>query len=194
LTGVSLGTAILALQAQIPSLKWNDQLLEISLLWLASLAAVVLVYLSVVYGSRLTPGRVDAIETTLLILVAVAQSSLFISIALDSGPLTARRWFICLAIFCLFAACGILSVRRRISKFPPEGVSVDTLVLYNRSLTRDACMAGLLLAGSVVYVILFRHPSSRSVLFATAVALVVLVVSNAQQVSTRKHLARTGLM
>lgn len=194
LTGVSLGTAILALQTQLPSLHWSSQFLGQAMMWLASLAAVILVYLSVVYGSRLTVGRVDAVETTLLIFVAVAQSSLFVSVALGPGPTAARRWFICLAIFCFFAMSGILSVRRRISKFPPDGVPVGTIQLYRRSLVRDACMAAVLLATAAAYVSIWSHPSDINMLIATTVILVVLVTSNLQQVSTRKHLARAGIM
>ncbi len=53
LTGVALGTATLTFQNQLLRAQWGIPFLGQAVLWSASLAAVVLVYLSIMYGSRL---------------------------------------------------------------------------------------------------------------------------------------------
>jgi hypothetical protein len=93
------------------SLYWSSQFLGQVMMWLASLMAVILVYLSIVYGSRLAVGRVDAVETTLLIFVTLAECSLFVSVALGSGASAAHRQNISQRRH-LHCTSGLLSVMR----------------------------------------------------------------------------------
>lgn len=190
LTGVVLGAATLSLQSELPSVRLTIPFIGQVVLWAASLAATVLMYLSILYGSRLTAGHVGAAETTLLICIALSECGLFVCVTLGPGSESARRWFAFLSIFSFLAVCGISAVRRRIAKWPPRGLPTEVIRLYRKSLRRDVTMAAIEAIGAAAYAISARHPSGLNVLMFGNVFLVFLVAANFQQASTRRKLTR----
>lgn len=189
LTGVALGTAVFGLPALLSGELRSDGVPAI--LWATSLSAVVLVYLSILHGSRLTVGRVDAADTTVLIGVTLAECGLFVCATLGPAAVAAHRWFECMAVFSFLATTGIFLARRRVLRWPPDDVPAPAVRTYTASLSRDMAMAAGQGAGCVAYAVAVPRPSPVQVVIAGGVLLLFLVAATAQQIATRRKLRFT---
>lgn len=126
IAGISLGVAATALPVIIegPFQSWSYAAKVV--LWFTGVAAGVLEYLAVSFGSRLYLVRVESFATASLALVFLAQAGLFVVLSREDDRLF-QRWFAVFVVFCVIAALEANHGRRMVvrhagERFPPEVV------------------------------------------------------------------------
>ncbi len=186
LTGVALSVGVVALQKVIEVVSPTAEFTELVIFWITSFSAVVLIYLSVKYGAVFIPGRIDALENTMLMLVTVAECAMFAALALGPGPLLAVRWFISLASFAFLAGATTFIIWRRLRREVENGTADEKTIIYVRSLLVDIWSAGVLLSITVAFVYFsWPHPADRVGLVAGGVAFVICLLAIHNQWRTR---------
>jgi hypothetical protein len=186
LTGVALTAGVVALQKVIEVASPTTEFAELAVFWLTSFSAVVLIYLSVKYGAVFIPGRIDALENTMLMLVTVAECAMFAALALGPGPLLPVRWFIGLAAFAFLAGTTTFIIWRRLRREVVNGAGDEKTVIYLRSLVADIWSAGILLSATVAFIYFsWPHPADQAGLGAGLVAFVICLLAIHGQWRTR---------
>lgn len=174
LAGVAIATAVGALQTMMELVAWRLEFLMLTTLWVAAFTAVILVYLSVKYGSLLIDQRIDAAENVGLMVVTITECAMFIAVALGPGSNLNLRWFISLSAFGFFASCTTALVYRKLVREYGNQASGE-IGIYIRSLRVDMTMAMITCVAAVIYIIIEPHPSTLSTLIAGVMALAMLI-------------------
>jgi hypothetical protein len=194
IAGISLGVAATALPALIegPFLDWTYAAKVV--MWFTGVAANVLEYLAVSFGSRLYLTRVEVFATASLALVFLAQAGLFVVLSRGRDDLLASRWFSVFAIFCLLAALEADHGRRMIVRYAGNRFPAGVVEAYARSL-RQVVVLLLVSAGvSVGFAVAGRWAPDWLVFVFALAALGVIVAANIQQERTRHTLAAHGVI
>jgi hypothetical protein len=187
LAGVALGVGAVALQKMIQLVAWTPEFALLTLFWVTSFAAVVVVYLAVKYGSVFIDRRIDATETILLMIVTIAECAMFASVALGPSPNLALRWFVSLSTFGLFAGCMVTVVYHQLAPRLHEHID-GKLRYYIESLRVDMAMPFVTWLNSAIYISINPHPSTMSALIAGAVNLLALIAGIIKQRHTRRRI------
>ncbi|MEA5366460.1 hypothetical protein VA596_43500 [Amycolatopsis sp., V23-08] len=187
LTGVALSVGVVALQELVSVFALTVSFAELLMFWLTSFGAVALIYLSVKYGAVFIPGRIDAIENVMMMVVTIAECAMFIAVALGPGELLAMRWFISLAAFAFSAGITTTIVWRRLCRSIEAKVADEETVIYAKSLTSDIASACGLFAATVLFVCLWPKPPVFVGLCGGSVAFLICVSEIMKQRKTRQN-------
>lgn len=194
IAGISLGVAATALPALIegPFHSWLYAAKVV--MWFTGVAAGVLEYLAVSFGSRLYLVRVEVFATVSLALVFLAQAGLFVVLTLDREDLLARRWFALFAIFCAIAGLEANHGRRMFLRHAGDRFAPEVVAAYARSLrTVVMLILGAGVVALLITVLAGGAPSWLVFLFA-CLAFAAVVAANIQQERTRNTLATYGVL
>jgi hypothetical protein len=187
LAGVAIATAVAALQKMMELVAWRLEFLMLTTLWVTAFTAVILVYLSVKYGSLFIDQRIDAAENVGLMVVTVTECAMFIAVTLGPGPNLSLRWFISLSAFGFFTSCTVALVYRRLVR--EYGNQADgKMGIYIRSLRVDMTMAMITCVVAAIYIVIEPHPSTLSTLIAGVMALTMLISAILFQRRVRQQL------
>lgn len=180
IAGISLAAAATALPVLIDG-PW-DALLSWAglLLWVTGVAAAVLEYLAVLFGSRYYLRRVDLAGTASLVLVFLALAGMFAVIGMGDAWL-APQWFVLFAIFGVLSAAEAEHGRRVIVRHAVRAYGAAAVRAYVVSLRQVALLMVGVAAASVLFAALWRDPPPAAVLVAAVLALATIVVANVQQ-------------
>jgi hypothetical protein len=161
-------------------------------MWLASVAAVVLVYLAVAFGSHLFLRRVEIVPTVLLVFVFLAQSGMFAVLSVAPDRL-ASRWFFFFGAFSIIAGLEVLFVRRIVVRHGTARYTASIVNIYMFGLLVDVIMATVSAIFALVMVIFWNDAPPVAVFIAACIALGLMIGANAQQYLERKKLANEGV-
>lgn len=187
IAGISLAVAATALPPLIegPFHTWTYAARLV--LWFAGIAAVVLEYLAVLFGSRLYLRRVEVFATTSLILVFLAQAGMFTVLYMSPGEL-GPRWFVLFALFNLFSAIEAAHGRRMVLRHARPEFGDEVVTLYAASLRQVVLIVSATAVASLLFAVI-GHDAPHAVVFVAGfVALVVMLVANVQQYRIRTRL------
>ncbi len=193
IAGLSLGVGATALPSLIegPFATW---LFPAKLaMWLTGVAATVLEYLAVSFGSRLYLQRVEIFATVSLSFVFLAQAGMFAVLSLRP-ELLGSRWFFMFAVFNVFAGLEAEHARRVVIKHAGDRYPPELVTRYARSLREVALLVGLAGVLSLIFAFGFGWWAPDWLIFIFAVlALVSTVYANLQQRRIRDDLAGHGV-
>lgn len=192
IAGISLGVAATAMPALIrgPFASWTY--VATAIMWLTGVAAVVLEYLAVLFGSRLYFRRVDVVATTSLALVFLAQAGMFVVIGMEPEQL-APRWFALYAAFLVLAAAEAEHGRRVIVRSAVAAYGTDLVRRFGATLTHLVWLLLGAASAALLFVILWRDPPPPAVFGASVVAFGVVVATNIHQRRSRDLLEQQGV-
>ena len=193
IAGLSLGVGATALPSLIegPFATW---LFPAKLaMWLTGVAATVLEYLAVSFGSRLYLRRVEIFATVSLSFVFLAQAGMFAVLSL-APELLGTRWFFMFAMFNLFAGLEAEHARRVVIKDADDRFPPELITRYANSLREVALLVGIVGGVSLIFAFAIGWWAPNWLIFIVAVlALTSTVVANLQQRRIRDELARHGV-
>jgi hypothetical protein len=194
IAGISLGVAATALPVLIEGPYGSWVYAAKVMMWCTGVAAGVLEYLAVAFGSRLYLIRVEVFATTSLALVFLAQAGLFVVLTLDRDDLLVPRWITVFAFFCVFSALEAHHARRKIARHAGDRYPADAVEYYARSLRQVVLL--ILITGVVALLIAILGRSAPGwLLFVFALlAFAAIVVANVQQERSRNELATYGVL
>ena len=192
LAGVALGASASALPNLMSTSATGASRIAVWLLWTTGVAAVVLVHLSTLTGSKIIPNEIGLVHTATLIASFLAQCGLFASLTKANAQDAVRWWFIS---FAAFGAAATAAVLLGLWLLPRSRRPLERTLLerYRRGQREDAMMAFLTFAASLAYVLLVPAPSPRSALTAAVIALAGMVAACGKQALDRHRMRRTGL-
>lgn len=193
IAGLSLGVAATAMPVLIegPFATWLYPA-KVAM-WLTGIAATVLEYLAVSFGSRLYLQRVEVIATASLSFVFLAQAGMFVVLTMGSENLS-TRWFIMFATFTIFSGLEAEHARRVVLKHAPPSFPPEVVRSYTRSLRKIAILVLVVGALSLVYAIAWSGAPTYVVFIASVLALAWTVAANVQQRNIREKLAQHGII
>lgn len=193
IAGISLGVAATAMPVLIrgPYLTWTYA--ATMLMWLTGVAAVVLEYLAVLFGSRLYFRRVDVVATTSLALVFLAQAGMFVVISMGAEQL-APRWLALYAAFLLLAAFEAEHGRRVIVRHAGATFGTDLVRRFGTSLTHVVWLLTGAAMAALIFVGLWPDAPPPAVFAVSLAAFIVVVGANIQQRRSRDLLERHGAL
>jgi hypothetical protein len=193
IAGLSLGVGATALPSLIegPFATW---LFPAKLaMWLTGVAATVLEYLAVSFGSRLYLRRVEIFATVSLSFVFLAQAGMFAVLSL-APELLGSRWFFMFAMFNLFAGLEAEHARRVVIKYAGDRYPPELVTRYARSLRQVALLVGIAGGLSLIFAFAIGWWAPNWLIFIMAVlALATTVAANLQQRRIRDDLAEHGV-
>lgn len=193
IAGLSLGVGATALPSLIegPFATW---LFPAKLaMWLTGVAATVLEYLAVSFGSRLYLRRVETFATASLSFVFLAQAGMFAVLSL-APELLGSRWFFMFAAFNLFAGLEAEHARRVVIKHAGDRFPPELVTRYARSLREVALLGGVVGALSLIFALAFGWWAPDWLIFVMSLlALGSIVAANVQQRRIRDALAEHGV-
>jgi hypothetical protein len=180
IAGISLAMAATVLPSLIDG-PWDAMLSWAGLLlWLTGVAAVVLEYLAVLFGSRYYLRRVDLAGTASLALVFLALAGMFAVIGMGDAWL-APQWFVLFAIFGVLAALEAEHGRRVIVRHAVRAYGAAAVRAYVISLRQVALLMVGVAAVSLLFAAVWPDPPPSAVFVAAVLALASVVVANVQQ-------------
>lgn len=193
IAGLSLGVAATALPALIdgPFATWLYPA-KVAM-WLAGIAATVLEYLAVSFGSRLYLVRVELFATLSLSLVFLAQAGMFIVLTMGSENL-GTRWFVMFGIFNILSGLEAEHGRRVVVKHAMGAFPEEIVRRYAASLKQVAIYVLVVGALSLAFAILAGAVPNVVLFLASALALGSTVAANLQQRRIRDELAQHGII
>jgi hypothetical protein len=193
IAGLSLGVAATALPALIegPFATWLYPA-KIAM-WLTGIAATVLEYLAVSFGSRLYLVRVELFATLSLSLVFLAQAGMFVVLTMGSEQLGAR-WFVMYGIFNLLSGIEAEHGRRVVLKHAFGRFPEQVVHRYAASLKQVAIFVLVVGMVALVFAILGGGAPNFVVFVVSFLALGATVAANVQQRKIRDELAQHGII
>lgn len=193
IAGLSLGVAATALPALIegPFATWLYPA-KVAM-WLTGIAATVLEYLAVSFGSRLYLVRVELFATLSLSLVFLAQAGMFVVLTMGSDNL-GTRWFVMFAFFNLLSGLEAEHGRRVVLKHAVGKFPEQVVHRYAGSLKQVALFVTVTGALSLVFAILGGGVPNVVVFVMALLALGTTVAANVQQRKIRDELAQYGII
>jgi hypothetical protein len=193
LAGVALGAAASALPSMMSTSATGDLLVAVWLLWTTSVGIVVLVYLSVLTGSKVIPNEIDLPHTVALVASFLAQCGLFASLTRANTRELVRWWFISYSFFgvasTIVVLLGLWILPRSL-----RTMSVTPLAFYRKGQWGDVVLVSLSSGFSMIYLWLVPSPSDRSVLVVAIILLTGIVATCVKQAMERRRLRRDGLI
>jgi hypothetical protein len=193
IAGISLGVAAAALPPLIEG-PFQTWLYPAKLaMWLAGIAAIIVEYLAVLFGSRLYLRRVEVYATTSLALVFLAIAGMFIVLGMGSD-LLGTRWFALFAIFNLFAGLEADHARRVVLRHAGDHFGSDVVRVAASSLLQVTWLHLVTALGSLLFAVLGSGAPAFGVFVAACVALASTIATNVQQYRLREDLARHGVI
>ena len=180
IAGISLGVAAAAMPALIEG-PFDSWLYPAKLcMWLAGVAAVILEYLAVLYGSRYYFRRVDLVGTASLVLVFLALAGMFAVIGMGDESL-APRWFVLFAVFSVLSGLEAEHGRRVIVRHAVRAYGASVVRAYAVSLRQVTVLVLAIAAVSLLFAVLWPDAPPPAVFVASVLALAGVVVANVQQ-------------
>jgi hypothetical protein len=193
IAGLSLGVAATALPALIEG-PFGTWLYPAKVaMWLAGIAATVLEYLAVSFGSRLYLVRVELFATLSLSLVFLAQAGMFVVLTMGSEHL-GTRWFVMFGIFNILSGLEAEHGRRVVLKYAFDAFPEHIVRRYAASLKQVALFVLIVGVVSLVFAILAGGVPTFVVFLASFLALGSTVAANVQQRKIRDELAQHGII
>lgn len=150
------------------------------LLWLTGVAAVVLEYLAVLFGSRYYLRRVDLAGTASLALVFLALAGMFAVIGMGDAWL-APQWFVLFAIFGVLSALEAEHGRRVIVRHAVRAYGAAAVRAYAVSLRQVTLLMLGVAAVSVLFAAVWPDAPPSAVFVAAVLALASVLAANVQQ-------------
>jgi len=192
IAGISLGVAATTLPVLIQGPYFDWLYAAKVVMWFTGVAAGVLEYLAVSFGSRLYLVRVEVFATSSLALVFISQAGLFIVLQLR-GPLV-PHWFAVFAIFCAIAGLEANHGRRMVLRHAGDRFAPEVVAAYARSLrTVVLLILGAGVVALLITVLAGGAPSWLVFVFA-CLAFAAVAAANIQQERTRNTLATYGVL
>ncbi|PZF81213.1 hypothetical protein [Jiangella anatolica] len=188
IAGISLAAAVTVLPVLIAGPYGTWHYWATVLLWLAGVAATILEYLAVLFGSRYYLRRVDLVGTVSLVLVFLALAALFVVIGMGERWLT-PQWFVLFAIFCVVSAAEAEHGRRVIVRHAVRRYGAAAVRAFAVSLRQVTVLMLALAAASVLFAAVWRDPPGAAVFVASALVLAGVVAANVHQHRIRVELA-----
>jgi uncharacterized membrane protein YuzA (DUF378 family) len=187
IAAIALGVAATAMPVLIagPFGSWTYAARLV--MWLTGIAAVILEYLAVSFGSRLYLRRVEVFATTSLALVFLAQAGMFAVVGMDASRL-GSRWFVLFALFNLFAAVEAEHGRRVVVRHAHEAFDADVVHTFVTSLRRTVWFLAAVGACSLLLAILWNDAPPGAVFVASCLAFAAMVAANLHEHRTRSQL------
>lgn len=192
IAGISLAVAADAMPDLLagPFLTW---LFAAKLtMWFTGVAATVLIYLAVLFGSRLYLRRVEVMATSILALVFLAQAGMFSALRLEPEAVSSR-WFVMFAIFCAVAAVEADHGRRVVARHAGTNFGPDVVRVYVASLRQVIVMLAAMAVLALLFAALWPGAPAVAAFVASLLALVAMLVANYQQLRIRTTLAGLGV-
>ena len=192
IAGIALGVAATTLPVLIqgPYLDWLYAAKVV--MWFTGIAAGVLEYLAVSFGSRLYLVRVEVFATASLALVFISQAGLFIVLQ-QRGPLV-PHWFAVFAVFCAIAGLEANHGRRMVVRHGHEGFPPEVVAYYARSLRQVVALILTAGAASLLIAILASNAPAPLVFAFACAAFATVIAANIHQERTRNTLATYGVL
>lgn len=193
IAGIALGLAATAIPDLIegPLLSWLFAAKLV--MWTTGVAAVILFYLAVLFGSRLYLSRVDVVATSSLALVFLAQAGMFAVLAMDPD-LLGSRWFVMFALYNVFAGLETDHARRVVVRHSGGRFGRDIVALFARSLAEATWLVLATALISLLFVLIWHDAPPLALFIAACVALVSVIAANVQQHRLRVRLAESGVL
>jgi len=193
IAGLSLGVAATALPALIegPFATWLYPA-KVAM-WLTGIAATVLEYLAVSFGSRLYLTRVELVATTSLAFHFLAQAGMFVVLMMGPEHL-GSRWFVMFGIFNILSGLEAEHARRVVLRHAIGAFPESLVRRYAASLKQVAAFVLVTGVVSLLFAIVGNGVPNLVVFLASLLALGTTVAANIQQRRIRDELARHGVI
>lgn len=192
IAAIALGVAATAMPALIEGPFGTWSYWARLAMWLTGVAAVILEYLAVLYGSRLYLRRVEFFATFSLALVFLAQAGMFAVLSLDDD-LIGSRWFVLFGVHNVATAVEAEHARRVVLRHGGERYGAEILDPYAVSLRRVSFGLVVTAVPAFLFVLVWADAPPFAVFVAALLALVTVIAANVQQYRIRDRLAGLGV-
>lgn len=188
IAGIALGVAATATPALIEGPFGSWLYVAKLLMWLTGVAAVILEYLAVLFGSRLYLRPVEFFATSSLALVFLAQAGMFTALGLAPDKI-GSRWFVLFAFYNLFAGLEAEHARRVVVGHAGGRYGQEVVRPYAVSLRQVSALVLLTGVLSLLFVLLWNDAPPGAVFVASVLALATVLAANVQQHRIRARLS-----
>lgn len=187
IAGISLGVAATAMPVLVedPFGSWTYAARLV--MWLTGVAAVIVEYLAVSFGSRLYLRRVEVFATTSLVLVFLAQAGMFTVVGMNPSQL-GPRWFVMFALFNLFSAIEAEHARRVVARNAVDRFGPEVVRPFVISLRRVIWLMSAVGVCSLLFAVLWNDAPPLAVFVASCVALGSMIAANVHEHRMRSRL------
>jgi len=193
IAGIALGVAATAMPGLVegPLTSWIFAAKLV--MWLTGVAAVILFYLAVLFGSRLYLTRVDVVATSSLALVFLAQAGMFTVLDMDA-ELFGPRWFVMFTLYNIFAGLETEHARRIVVRHAAERFDAEVVRLFARSLAEAVVLVFATAAASLLFALIWSDAPPLALFIASSFALAIVIFANVHQHHARTKLAEYGVI
>lgn len=192
IAGIALGVAATAIPGLIEGTLSSWVFAAKLIMWVTGVAAVILFYLAVLFGSKLYLTRVDVVATTSLALVFLGQAGMFAVLGMDADQL-GPRWFVMFALYNVFAGLETEHARRIIVRHAVDRFDSKVVRIFARSLAEAVALVFVTAIGSLLFVVIWSDAPPLAWFVAAGIALASVIFANIQQHQVRTKLAASGV-